>query len=241
MADPEHFAAVVRRHLPHLKEMTMSQPIAVGLDLSLTGSGIASSAGWCERVGRDDITTLPLDERLAAVDELAARIVLRTGPHEYRPMLVCVEAPAFSRSGGGVLERSALWWTVVRRLRHREIPVALVPIQSRMRYATGKGAAGKGAIIDAVARRLPMFETGGDDNLADAAVLAAMGADRLGVPLAPMPAAHRLALDKVTWPDGLSEPLTPEQPPPNVPGSPKPGKTISAPPSVGTRSMGGGL
>jgi len=177
--------------------------IAYGLDISLTGTGVASSAGWCERVGLSDVTTKPLDDRLRAVDQLADQIAQLVGTDAG---VVCVELPAPSRSGGGVLERSALWWKVVHRLRvARFLPIAEVPIQARMRYATGKGAASKGAIIDAVARRWPIFETAGDDNLADAAVLAALGADRIGVALAPMPATHRKALDIVRWPEGLSE------------------------------------
>lgn len=173
------------------------KPHVVGVDPSLTGTGVASTAGWCERIGATDITTKTLDERLDAVDGLVDNIDAAIG----RPDLVCIEIPAFSRTGGGVLERSALWWTVVRRLRRRGIPVAEAPIQARMRYATGKGTASKGAIIDAVARRWPAFETGGDDNLADAVVLAAIGAEHLGHPLAPMPAAHRAALTAVKWPE----------------------------------------
>jgi Holliday junction resolvasome RuvABC endonuclease subunit len=197
-------------------------PIVVGLDLSLTGSGVASSLGWCERLGRDDVTTKPLDERLALVESLAREILGRVA---MQTALVCVELPAFSRSGGGVLERSALWWHVVRRLRQREIPVAEIPIQARMRYATGKGMASKGAVIDAVARRWPMFETAGDDNLADAAVLAAMGADRLGAPIAAVPATHRKAIDGVRWPDPLSAPSRLQHGVADYRSTPKPSET----------------
>lgn len=187
----------------------MNNPTVIGLDLSLTGSGVASSNGWCERVGLPDITTKSLGERIVAVDTIVNQVILLVG----QPALVCVEVPAFSRSGGGALERGGLWWQVVRRLLRAEIPVAEVFNQHRMRYATGKGSASKGAIIDAVARRWPMFETGGDDNLADAAVLAALGADRLGCPLAPMPVTHRKALDDVRWPEALSAPPAAENGP----------------------------
>lgn len=179
---------------------------SIGLDLSLTGSGIASSAGWCERIGAKDITKLPLPERHTAVDELVDQIV----PLCRQAAIVVVEVPAFSRSTGGALERSALWWLVTRRLWIAEIPTAEAFNQHRMRYATGKPQADKGAIIDAVARRWPQFETGGDDNLADAAVLAAMGADWLGHPLTPMPHTHRKALDGVRWPDSPAH--TPTEP-----------------------------
>lgn len=176
----------------------MTQPTCIGLDLSLTGTGIASSAGWCATEGATEITTKPLLQRLDALDDLVDNIIILVGRNAD---LVCIESPAFSRAGGGTLERSALWWMVVRRLRSAGFPIAEVPIQARMRYATGKGAAGKGAIIDAVARRWPQFETEGNDNLADAAVLAAMGADQLGAPLAPVPQTHRKALESVRWPE----------------------------------------
>lgn len=172
-------------------------PEVIGLDLSLTGSGIASSLGWCDVVGQKDVTTKPLDARLAIIDDLAERILTLTA----RPDLVVIEQPAFSRAGAGSIERHALWWLVVRALRRREVPVAEVTARGRMRYATGKGAATKSAVVDASARRWPAFETGGNDNLADAVVLCAMGCDRLGVPLAVMPQTHRAALDAVAWPE----------------------------------------
>ena len=179
----------------------MSIPKVVGVDLSLTATGIASSLGWCQTLGEDGITTRPLDDRLDALENLAREILIVIGGGRGNwPALIVIEIPAYSRSGGGSHERSGLWWKIVRSLRQREVPVAEVANQQRMRYATGRGSAKKGAVIDAVARRLPMFETGGDDNCADAAVLAAMGADHLGHPLAPMPATHRAALDRVEWP-----------------------------------------
>lgn len=176
----------------------MNRPLrAVGLDLSLTGSGIASTDGWCRRIGQDGITTLPLRDRVEAVGRLAHQIFDAADGHD----LVVVEKPAYSRSGGGAVERHALWWLVVELLLAGDTPVAEVGPNSRALYAVGKGTAKKSAVIDAVARRLPMFDTGGDDNLCDAAVLAAMGADHLGAPLAVMPAAHRKALGAVKWPE----------------------------------------
>lgn len=172
-------------------------PNVVGLDLSLTGSGIASSLGWCCSVGITGITSKPLMRRVELVDALVSEIMTQIG----KPDLIVVEVPAFSRSGGGALERAALWWTVVARLVRSETPVAEAFNQSRMRYATGKGRADKSAIVDAVARRWPSYVTGGDDNLCDAVVLAAMGADHLGSPLAEMPQTHRAALGTVRWPE----------------------------------------
>lgn len=170
----------------------------LGIDPSLTATGIASTRGWCELVGQEGITKLPIVDRIAAIDALVDGIAtLWRG----RPDLVVVEQPAFSRSGGGSVERHALYWLLLRNLRRAELPFADVTATSRMRYATGKGKALKTAVVDAVARRFPQYETGGNDNLADAIVLAAMGADHLGQPLTPMPATHRIALDGVQWPD----------------------------------------
>lgn len=179
-------------------EVDLTVPLrrVVGLDISLTATGIASSLGWSRVVGRSDITTAPLLIRMAAVSELADSILRHTG----RPELAVVEVPAYRALGGGVLERSLLWGLVVRGLISREIPVAEVYNNTRMKYATGKGLASKGAIVDAVARRYPRYLTGGNDNLADAIVLCAMGCDWLGHPLARVPKAHRAALDAVSWP-----------------------------------------
>ncbi|MGE7437533.1 hypothetical protein [Kitasatospora sp. NPDC001175] len=184
-------------------------PVVVGLDTAIgsydsTGTGIASSNGWCDSVGYPDrrnrkrtFSSLPHPQRLAALTDLASRIVLAVG----KPDMVVMETPALSRTGGSSHERAWLWWEVYRRLTNSEIPIGLMDPKGRMLYATGKGAAAKAAVVDAVARRWPAWETAGDDNLADAIVLMAAGRDWLGHPIADMPKAHRVALDKVVWPD----------------------------------------
>lgn len=179
-------------------------PHVIGLDPSLTGSGIASSHGWCETRGyvkakaKDPgITQIPHGERLNAMVALTCEIVDLIG----RPDLVVVEAPAFSRSNGGAHERAFLWWNLYRTLAGRDVPVAVMSIQQRLTYATGKGSGAKGAVIDAASRRWPMFATGGNDNLADAVVFCAAGMDWLGHPLAIVPASHRKALGSVAWPE----------------------------------------
>jgi Holliday junction resolvasome RuvABC endonuclease subunit len=179
-------------------------PHCIGIDPSLTGAGVASSHGWCETRGyvktrsKDPgITQLPYPQRLAALVDLARGIVELVG----RPDLVVMEAPAFSRSGGGAHERSWMWWELYRALTSRDVPVAVMSIQARLMYATGKGSGSKGAVIDAASRRWPQFDTGGNDNLADAVVFAMAGMDWLGHPLTVMPTGHRKALDTVAWPE----------------------------------------
>lgn len=173
-------------------------PLVVGIDPSLTATGIAYSTGQCYKVGRAGITTLlPLSSRVVALDELVFRILGELPSAD----LYVIEWPTKSKFTAGQLERNALWWLLVRELESGMGRLAVVSPTNRMQYATGKGSADKGAVIDAVARRLPQFETKGDDNLADAAIFCAMGMDHLGFPLAVMPAAHRKALSAVDWPE----------------------------------------
>jgi hypothetical protein len=68
------------------------------------------------------------------------------------------------------------------------------------KYATGRGNATKTDMAVALAKRADGYELR-DDNQVDAWWLGAMGRDHLGVPYVAMPATHRAALDKVTWPE----------------------------------------
>ncbi|MFD8384292.1 hypothetical protein ACFV2X_38220 [Streptomyces sp. NPDC059679] len=179
-------------------------PTVIGLDTSLTATGIASSRGWCEVIGykrprsKDPgITQLPHAERLAAMRDLLDQVTTAIGC----PDLAVMELPAPSRSGGGAHERGWFWWEIYRHLTTSYIPVGLLTPNQRGLYATGKGQAGKGAVVDAVARRFAAWSTEGDDNAADAVTLMAAGLDWLGHPITPMPKTHRAAIDKAVWPD----------------------------------------
>lgn len=190
---------------PRANTTPAGAPHVIGVDPSLTGTGIASSHGWCQTRGyvkpksKDpSITQLPHRHRLIAMTRLADEITTLIG----QPDLVVMEAPAFTRSGGGAHERAWLWWELYRHMAQNQVPVAIMTIQSRLMYATGKGSGTKGAVIDAVSRRWPMFATGGNDNLADAVVFCAAGMDQAGHALAVVPATHRRALEAVAWPPG---------------------------------------
>lgn len=173
---------------------------AIGIDLSLTATGIASSRGWCLKLGVDGITNMPLADRVKALRALRLRLATEIG----HPDIVCIETPALSRSRGGVFERGWLWFAVAGALVDLEVPIVGVDPGQLKLYATGKGQVPKGEVIVAVTRRWPQFETRGDDNMADATVLAAIGADLLGEPMCPMPAANRAALAKLRLPAGVA-------------------------------------
>lgn len=184
-------------------DATVATPVVVGIDPSLTGTGIASSDGWCElrgytkaRAKDPGLTQLPHLQRHEEMAKLARSILDVVG----RPDLAVIEAPAFTRSGGGAHERAWLWWELFGALAGRQVPVAVMTPGQRIQYATGKGAGPKGAVIDAASRRWPQYATGGNDNLADAVVLMAAGRDALGYALCPVPQTHHRALGAVRWP-----------------------------------------
>jgi crossover junction endodeoxyribonuclease RuvC len=178
-------------------------PTVIGLDPSLTGTGLASSNGWCDVIGYQKarakdpgITQLPHTQRITALRALLDQILTAIGD----PALIVMELPAPSRSGGGAHERGWLWWQLYNHLDQRETLVGLLTPNQRALYATGKGQATKNAVVDSVARRFPAWTTNGDDNAADAVTLMAAGRDWLGWPITDMPKTHRAALDKATWP-----------------------------------------
>lgn len=166
-----------------------------GLDLSLTGTGISDGqTTWL--VSSKGNAGPSLAERNRRLSSLRDRVLTSLATAE----LVVIEQPAFSRQNGHMHDRSGLWWLIVSDLHDHLIPVAEVAPTCLKRYATGKGNANKGAMVEATTRRFPDVQTNGDDNRCDALLLAAMGHDHLGTPLTLMPAAHRTSLEAVRWP-----------------------------------------
>ncbi|MFE1451935.1 hypothetical protein [Streptomyces olivaceoviridis] len=189
---------------PETTPTALAPPVVIGIDPSLTGTGIASSIGWVDVIGykkaraKDPgITQLPHDERIRAMRKLAHQVLESI----HLPDLAVMELPAVSRSGGGAHERGWFWWHLYSELTRYEVPVGLMAPNARALYATGKGTAAKGAVIDAVTRRFPAWATEGNDNAADAVALMAAGRDWLGHPITDLPKTHRAALDKATWPE----------------------------------------
>ncbi|WTW93668.1 hypothetical protein OG216_09885 [Streptomycetaceae bacterium NBC_01309] len=180
--------------------MTMTAPRVVGIDLSLTATGWADN-----RLGlilTETITSAAQAGHLAQCLRMATIVrslcsVVERGPA--KPELIVVEGPSYGSKGAGTWDRGGLWWLAYDSL-HHYAPIAVVAPSQRMLYATGKGAASKEKVVDAVARRWPDIKTDADNNRVDAAVLALMGLDHLGYAPVFMPAPNRAALDKVVWP-----------------------------------------
>lgn len=171
-----------------------AHPLVIGLDLSLASTGMSNGERtWTVRSrGSKNDSLYQRDERLRL---LRAEII----SHCLEARLVVVEGPSYGSANGHQHDRSGLFWMVVRALRHRGIGVAEAAPSVVKKYATGSGAASKGAVIEASVQRFPEVAIGGDDNRADALWLHAMGVDHM-TGEAVVPASHRIVLRKVGWP-----------------------------------------
>jgi crossover junction endodeoxyribonuclease RuvC len=175
----------------------MNDLVTVGLDLSLASTGIARIVG--EQITASRI----VPRKLTGHDRLSYILDAIEDHVEDNPALIAVEGPSFGSAAGarqaGHHERGGLWWLVTHALWLDRRPTAVVPPATLKRYATGKGNATKDAVLAAAIRRYQQVSFDGNDQ-ADALILAAMGADHLGHPIATMPTAHRTALTAVQWP-----------------------------------------
>jgi Holliday junction resolvasome RuvABC endonuclease subunit len=155
----------------------------VGIDPSLTGTGIAHSTATLTIRGEGD-------DRLrlihAAVSEWAAGCVIA----------VIEDLPTHGMGAG----KTGMAQGVVR-LACLEVgtPYALVTPSTLKKFATGKGNATKPDMRMALYRRAGVDLR--DDNQVDAWWLHQIGLHHLGSPDAlPLPKSHLVALDKIIWP-----------------------------------------
>lgn len=161
----------------------------VGLDLSLTSTGVATS----------EVVALQSKEkgmnRLRWIrDQVLDLVAQTTDP------AVCVEGYSFgSRNSqshaagelGGII-RLSLW--------EKDIPYVDIPPTCRAKFATGKGNASKSEVVSAVSARTGIVWSGkGADDCCDAWVLREMGRAYFGKSEFEWPKANLSALDKIDW------------------------------------------
>ena len=172
----------------------------VGLDLSLTSTGIAvydiKHRTWRfdnpKTVGRRQDTWAQQTRR---VYKLAERICATVPRHS----LVVVEGPSYNSVSTSVWERAALYYQLTIWLQDLEIPVAVAAPKTLKLWATGTGMAGKKSVQNVAEQFLGRKLANND--VADATILALMGMHRLGL-ISPPGAWREKTIDRIEWPDG---------------------------------------
>ncbi|MBX6387139.1 MAG: Holliday junction endonuclease [Microbispora sp.] len=172
----------------------------IGLDLSLTATGIADfthgeAITTTIRSKPHGSGTLDTHARLTAILREVFGYVFDQGPP---PALIVLEGPSYGSKGNALHQLAGLWWLAVDQLATSQQPLAVVPPSTLKQYATGRGNASKTDMAVALAKRAGHELR--DDNQVDAWWLGAAGRDHLGHPPVDLPKTHRAALDKVTWP-----------------------------------------
>lgn len=188
----------------------MRPPYVVGLDPSLTGTGLALPPGQPLDVERlRTITSVrtggTLVDRRRRYAGIVARVLSTLEDHPAfvaTELLVAVEGYAFASNGRGHADIIELGWMLRDRLTGRYGPDAVVEVSPSglKKYATGSGSSkvSKADMRVALLKRTGIDER--DENRVDAEWLRLMALDALGAPVVELPAAHRQALDAVAWP-----------------------------------------
>jgi hypothetical protein len=179
----------------------------IGLDLSLTSTGIATRQGaYSLKTPSDKIKGM---ERLqfirTAVWEAINQESFDPPPDDSPfavqiPVMAVVEGYSYGSKGNAIFNIGELGGIVRLLLWENGIPYAVVPPQTLKIFATGNGGSKKDKMIIETVKRLPDWEVDNNDEV-DALWLYAMGHHALGSPIVDLPASHLRALDKVEWPD----------------------------------------
>jgi len=191
---------------PEVPDVVIFQRHVIGLDLSLTGTGVAVSRGDHNDVSLATISTRADNGSIAGFSTRCAAIANMIDDHARsagaNPMSLAYAVEGLSlHSKSSSLDRIfASWWMILAELRQLGWPEpSIISPNERAMYATGKGNANKEAVLLASVRRYPLVDIS-DNNQADATVIMAMLRRHLGAPIeAPLPQTHLRALEKVRW------------------------------------------
>jgi Holliday junction resolvasome RuvABC endonuclease subunit len=197
----------------------------VGIDFSLTNSGVAVMRGDRERPllrnvlsgpsksgdrdGKPYATLLDRRNRHRAIASRIVEYALDGFNRDTDLGLAVIEAPFYAASGSsgtaGQHDRAWAWGLIVDALFARGLVVVEVGNSALKKYATGDGHASKETMLAVMPRLFPGVFID-DHNIADAAAALGMGCRALGHPVEPSP--NRVtpsAMLKVDWPRNLRE------------------------------------
>lgn len=158
----------------------------VGLDPSMTATGIAAADGQLSVVGGDSKLG---DERLCRIADAVALAVAEAD-------LVVIELLPQHMKAAGI---TGMVHGVIRlTLLNAGVPYVHLSPATVKKYATGRGTADKSDMRMALYQRAGIDER--NDNKVDAWWLRAAGLDYYGEPIVTMPKTNRDALTKADWP-----------------------------------------
>lgn len=169
--------------------------LVVGLDLSLTGTGIAFHDGTVRKV--DGSKTSGMERVDMIVTEIGKALHLARAEHDGEPKVII---EGYSYASANQAHQLGELGGVVRHLLWRaSVPYAVVPPNSVKKLATGSGGAGKIEVVVAARERLGYV--GHNDNEADSLWVRAFGLALLGALPCQLPKTHLIALDRFTGSD----------------------------------------
>lgn len=191
----------------------------VGLDVSLTSTGIArltvgdgSPRSFATAAGRRLAEGASLSVRACRIEDVRDDVLDEVAPG-YRdggavwPDLVVLEGRSYGSNKPGADELAGLRWALLVAL--AGVPVVEVAPKTLKLYAVGDGNAPKTQVVQAVARHygdlftLPLRKADGQEDVADAAVLAAMGARAVGHPVDLDHPTRLRAMRSPKWPNPI--------------------------------------
>lgn len=164
---------------------------SVGLDVSLTGTGLAAldictgdlfTAVHASPTPADDALSAHVNRHRDLADGIVNQVLAAD------PAIVVVEDLQFSvkEKDSSLTRRGFLWWAVVEGLCRGGAPVVRVAPQLIKQLATGKGNASKSEVAAAYAVAWPDAERGKNiEDRADASFAAALGAARIDCDVLP--------------------------------------------------------
>jgi crossover junction endodeoxyribonuclease RuvC len=165
-------------------------PSIIGLDLSLTSTGVCSKEGSFAYQPKTKGM-----ERLANIrDEVMLVVTAQNHP------IVIVEGYSFSSRNSQSHALGELGGVMRLALHETGISYIDVPPTSRAKFATGKGNASKNEVVSSISARTGIVWSGkGADDMCDAWILRQMGLAHLGESEYDWPAVNMAALDKIDW------------------------------------------
>ncbi len=182
----------------------MTGPRVIGLDLSITATGICDSLGRTSTVGGPSHEG---DRRIRTITEAAMHATFYREPLPLHMPgewyvnvvnLVVIEGLAI-HGPGGAMAAAQLMGALKLRLIEDGVRYVEIPPSTLKKFATGKGNATKPDMAVALYKRAGIELA--NDNEVDAWWLRAAGLQALGHPVVNVPQSQIEALAKVTWPN----------------------------------------